>query len=146
MSLSVPPSRATRWDPFRELDDLYDRMSHLWESARTDPAERWVPLADVEETDDAYIIDVELPGVAESDVNIEANGREVTVTGELKVRERKGILRRRTRHVGEFEYSVTLPGDIDPENVDARMQNGVLTITVPKSQRSKPRKISVSSS
>jgi HSP20 family protein len=146
MSLSVPPPRATRWDPFRELDDLYDRMNHLWESARTDPAEQWVPLADVEETDDAYIIDVELPGVAESDVNIEANGREVTVTGELKVRERKGILRRRTRRVGEFEYSVTLPGDIDADNVDARMKNGVLTITVPKSQRSKPRKISVSSS
>ncbi|MGZ4509381.1 Hsp20/alpha crystallin family protein [Oryzihumus sp.] len=146
MSLSVPPSRATRWDPFRELDDLYDRMSHLWESARTAPPEQWVPLADVEETDDAYVIDVELPGVAESDVTIEVNGREVTVTGELKERERKGILRRRTRRVGEFEYSVTLPGDIDPENVDARMHNGVLTITVPKSQRSIPRKISVSSS
>jgi HSP20 family protein len=148
MGLPVQPPRGTtlRWDPFRELDQLYERMNHLWDagSASNQGAERWVPLADVEETDDAYVIEVELPGVDEADIDIEVNGREVTVMGELKEKERTGILRRRTRRVGEFQYSMTLPGDIDTENVDARLEHGVLTVTVPKSQRAKPRRISIS--
>ena len=142
MSLPVQSPR-TRWDPYRELDQLYERMNNLWESGGAETADHWVPLADVEETDDAYIIEVELPGVDEADVNIEINGRELTVTGELKEKERKGILRRRTRRVGEFQYAVTLPGDIDAENVTARIENGLLSITVPKSQRTRPRRIAI---
>jgi HSP20 family protein len=142
MSLPVQSPR-TRWDPFRELDQLYERMNNLWDAGGTDTADRWVPLADVEETDDAYTIDVELPGVDEADIDIEINGRELTVSGELKERERTGILRRRTRRVGEFQYAVTLPGDIDAENVSARLENGVLSITVPKSQRARPRRIAI---
>jgi HSP20 family protein len=140
-----PPRVTRRWDPFRELDQLYDRMNQIWDAGTgtTKDTERWVPLADVEETDDAYVVEVELPGVAESDIDIEVNDREVTVTGELKERERQGILRRRTRRVGEFQYSVTLPGDIDADNVDAQLEHGVLTVTVPKSQRAKPRRISI---
>jgi HSP20 family protein len=148
MGLPVQPPRGTaRWDPFRELDQLYERMNQIWDSgtAATQAPERWVPLADVEETDDAYVIDIELPGVDEADVNIEVHGREVTVTGELKERERTGILRRRTRRVGEFQYSMTLPGDIDSDNVNADLDGGVLTITVPKSQKAKPRRIPIGS-
>jgi HSP20 family protein len=146
MSLPVQPPRGTlRWDPFRELDQLYDRMNQIWDAGTgsNQATERWVPLADVEETDDAYVVDVELPGVDDADIDIEINGREVTVTGELKERERKGILRRRTRRVGEFQYSVTLPGDIDADNVNAQLEHGVLTVTVPKSQRGKPRRITI---
>ena len=146
MSLPVQLPRGTmRWDPFRELDQLYDRMNQIWEAGTgtSQDTERWVPLADVEETDDAYVVDVELPGVDEADINLEVNGREVTVTGELKERERTGILRRRTRRVGEFQYSVTLPGDIDADNVNAQLEHGVLTVTVPKSQRGKPRRITI---
>ena len=140
-----PPRGTLRWDPFRELDQLYDRMNQIWGggAGSTQDTERWVPLADVEETDDAYVVEVELPGVAESDIAIEVNGREVTVTGELAERERRGILRRRTRRVGEFQYSVTLPGDIDAEHVDAQLEHGVLTVTVPKSQQAKPRRIPI---
>ncbi|HEV7728254.1 MAG TPA: Hsp20/alpha crystallin family protein [Modestobacter sp.] len=144
MSLPVQPPRATaRWDPFRELDQLYERMNRLWEANAPDQAKAWVPLGDVEETDDAYEIDVELPGVDQDDVVIEVNGREVTVAGEIKEKERTGIMRRRTRRVGEFQYSVTLPGDIDPENVTAQLDGGVLTVTVPKSQRAKPRRVPI---
>jgi HSP20 family protein len=146
MGLPTQPPRGTlRWDPFRQLDQLYDRMNEIWDASTgtAQDVDRWVPLADVEETDDAYVVEVELPGVAEADIDIEVNGREVTVTGELKERERQGILRRRTRRVGEFHYAVTLPGDIDADNVNAELQNGVLTVTVPKSQRAKPRRISI---
>ncbi|MET0764360.1 MAG: Hsp20/alpha crystallin family protein [Blastococcus sp.] len=149
MTLSMPsPSRgAVRWDPFRELDELYSRMNHLWESGvATDGAtEGWVPLADIEETDDAYVIEMELPGVKKDDVDIEINGRELTVSGEVKEKERAGILRRRTRKVGEFHYAVTLPMEIDAENVKADLDDGILSITVPKSQKAKSRRVTVGS-
>ena len=144
MSLPVQsPRPALRWDPFRELDQLYERMNQLWDTT-TATGDRWVPLADVEETDDAYVIDVELPGVDEADIDIEVNGRELTVTGELKEKERTGILRRRTRRVGGFTYAVTLPGEIDADNVRAQLDQGVLHITVPKAQTSRPRHIAIS--
>ncbi|MCU1603662.1 MAG: heat shock protein Hsp20 [Modestobacter sp.] len=147
MSLPVQPPRTTaRWDPFRELDQLYDRMNHLWDAGASQETKAWVPLGDVEETDDAYTLDVELPGVEQDDVVIEVNGREVTVSGEITEKERSGIMRRRTRRVGEFQYAVTLPGDIDADNVSARLDNGVLTVTVPKSQRAKPRRIAIGGS
>ena len=148
MSLSVPstPRTTVRWDPFRELDQLYERMNHLWETGvGTDGADRWVPLADIEETDDAYLIELELPGVKKDDVDIEINGRELTVTGEIKEKERDGILRRRTRKVGEFTYSVTLPMEIDDDNVSATLDSGVLTIRVPKSQKGKSRHVTIGS-
>jgi HSP20 family protein len=140
-------SRVTaRWDPLRELDDLYKQVNHLLETGvGTDGGSRWVPLADIEETDDAYAIEMELPGVKQDDVDIEVNGRELTVSGEIKEKERAGILRRRTRKVGEFSYSVTLPMEIDAENVNADLKEGVLTIRVPKSQRNKSRHVSIGS-
>jgi HSP20 family protein len=148
MTLSMPStSRMTaRWDPFRELDELYKQMNHLLETGvGTEGATRWVPLADVEETDDAYTIEMELPGVKQDDVDIEVNGRELTVSGEVKEKERAGILRRRTRKVGEFSYSVTLPMEIDAENVSASLDDGILTIRVPKSQRERSRHVTIGS-
>jgi HSP20 family protein len=148
MSLSVPstPRTTVRWDPFRELDELYERMNHLWETGvATNGADRWVPLADIEETDDAYTIEMELPGVKQDDVDIEINGRELTVSGEVKEKERTGILRRRTRKVGEFTYSVTLPGEIGDDDVTARLDSGVLTVRVPKSQKGKSRHVTIGS-
>ena len=150
MSLSVPsssraPATTGRWDPFRELDQLYERMNHLWETGvGTDLADRWVPLADIEETDDAYVIEVDLPGVKQDDVDIQINGRELTVSGDIKEKERKGILRRRTRKVGEFHYAVTLPGEIDEDNISANLDDGVLTIRVPKTQQGRSRRIAIS--
>jgi HSP20 family protein len=88
---------------------------------------------------------VELPGVKEDDVDIEINGRELTVTGEIKEKERAGVLRRRTRKVGEFTYSVTLPDEIDDDSITATLDGGVLTIRVPKSQRGKSRHVAIGS-
>jgi len=65
----------------------------------------WLPAADVVETDGAYVIEVELPGVRREDVDVELNGDELVVTGEVKERKREGLFRRRTRRVGEFEFS-----------------------------------------
>jgi HSP20 family protein len=120
-------------------------MGRLVQSSLVDPTDvaPWVPAADVIDTDDAYVVEMELPGVKSDDINIEVNGNELTVTGEIKQRERKGVLRRGTRRVGEFLYRVALPGDLDPDNVEARLAEGVLTIRVPKSEAAKPRRIEI---
>jgi HSP20 family protein len=141
---------AERWDPFHELDDLHGRMERLMQGMLTDtrtgngPA-LWTPPVDVEETEDAWIVEAELPGIKREDVDIQVRGNELVISGEIKERERKGILRRRTRRVGAFEYRVALPGDTDPDAIDATLKEGVLTLRVPKPQREQPRHVEVKS-
>ncbi len=124
------PRSAVAEHPLREFDELYERLASLWE---TGGAGRWLPSADIEETDDAWSVELELPGVQEDDVDVELEGRVLTVSGEVREKERTGILRRRTRRVGSFEYVVTLPGDVDADHVAAKLRDGVLTVRVPKS-------------
>ena len=105
----------------------------------------WAPPVDIEEQDDAYVIEAELPGVAKDDVNIELISNELMITGELKEREREGILRKRTRRIGRFEYRVRLPEQVDPDNVEAKLTNGVLSVRVPKREQVERRRIQVKS-
>ena len=136
-----------RFEPFREFDQLQAQMGELLESALAGaPGEGapWVPAVDIEETDDAWIVEAELPGVDKKDVDIQMNDSELVVRGEIKERERVGILRRRTRRVGEFEFRVTLPGQTDAEQIDAKLDGGVLAIRIPKPQETQPRHIDIS--
>ena len=105
----------------------------------------WSPPVDIEEHDDAYVVEAELPGVDRKDVNIELVGNELTITGEIKERERKGVIRRRTRRVGRFEFRVALPSEVNPEGVDAKLNDGVLTVRIPKAARAQRRRIEVKS-
>jgi HSP20 family protein len=109
------------------------------------PDQGWRPAADVEETTDAYLVELELPGVKREDVSVEFGGGELTVTGEAKERQRVGFLRTRTRLVGRFDYRVSLPADVQEDQVSASLSEGVLTVRVPKNEKSRPRKIPISS-
>ena len=136
-----------RFEPFREFDQLQAQMGELLESALAGaPGEGapWIPAVDIEETDDAWIVEAELPGVDKKDVDIQMNDSELVVRGEIKERERAGILRRRTRRVGEFEFRVNLPGQTDAEQIDAKLDGGVLAIRIPKPQETQPRHIDIS--
>lgn len=136
-----------RFEPFREFDQLQAQMGELLESALAGAAGEgapWIPAVDIEETDDAWIVEAELPGVDKKDVDIQMNDSELVVRGEIKERERAGILRRRTRRVGEFEFRVTLPGQTDAEQIDAKLDGGVLAIRIPKPQETQPRHIDIS--
>jgi HSP20 family protein len=150
MALPVRRTNATptTWRPYRGFDDIYSEFDRLVQSlvggAGSDAA--WLPAADVSETDAAYVVEIELPGVRREDIDVELDGNELVVTGEVKEREREGLLRRRTRRVGNFEYRVTLPGDFKTDDVQASLAHGVLTVQLPKAQANKHNKIQVSES
>ncbi|MEU9124975.1 Hsp20/alpha crystallin family protein [Streptomyces sp. NPDC048506] len=82
-----------------------------------------------------------LPGVKREDVGIEVSERELCITGELK--EREGVLRRATRRAGRFEYRALLPTEVRTEDVHASLVDGILTVTIPKTQAAKPRHIEI---
>jgi HSP20 family protein len=144
---SAPIARAMRWDPFRELEELQRRTEELVESAVSGAEidRLWTPLVDVEETEDAWIVEAEVPGAKRNDIKVELQDSQLAISGEIKERERKGIVRRRTRRRGAFEYRVALPGDADPDGVDANLHDGVLTVKVPKAKKSQTRQIEVKS-
>jgi HSP20 family protein len=133
-----------RFQPFPEFDQLQAQVGELLESALAGDVAPWVPAVDIEETDDAWIVEAELPGVDKKDVSIEMNDNELVVRGEIKEREREGILRRRTRRVGEFEFRVTMPSQAKADDIDAKLDHGVLRIRVPKAQESQPRRVEIS--
>jgi HSP20 family protein len=100
---------------------------------------------DIEEQDDTYVLEAELPGVKREDVDIEVVGNEIQITGEIKERERKGALRRRTRRTGRFEYRVRLPDHVDASKVEADLDQGILTVRVPKAERSQRQRVEIKS-
>jgi HSP20 family protein len=145
---STPP---TRWDPFREIEETWNRMGSLLGDVAGGAGRPLGVLAgaalpvDVEETDDAFVVELDLPGVRRHDLSIELRERELHVAGEVRQRERTGIVRRSSRRTGAFEHRISLPGDIDPDRVEAALADGVLTVTLPKAHRSQPRHIEITS-
>ncbi|MDY7104649.1 MAG: Hsp20/alpha crystallin family protein [Actinomycetota bacterium] len=148
-STSLSRPEPAHFDPFAELDALNQRLRRYLDSWDRFPSLLdgqglgFTPLADVEETDDAYLVEVELPGVKRNDIDVTLSGRQLTVSGERKEKERTGILRRRTRVTGRFYYEVTLPAADPDAEVSAGYDDGVLTIRVPKPEADRPRRIPV---
>lgn len=157
MSQLLPERRSglaqERWEPLSELEHVSERMRRMLEqtfagfgwSPQLREVAGWSPLVDIEETDDAYLVEAELPGVERKDVYVELVGHELAISGEIKERERKGTLRRRARRTGRFEYRVSLPDQVDAEKIDAKLADGVLTVRVPKSERASRRQIEIKS-
>lgn len=133
-----------------EFDELFDRMSRFLESAAAMPSmigrSAWAPMADMYETDDAYVVEAEFPGVSREDIDVQIADRELIVKAEIAEREREGVMRRTTRRTGTFEYRAMLPTDVKAEKVGAQLSEGVLTITIPKAQPVKPRRVEVTGS
>jgi HSP20 family protein len=135
-------------NPSREFEDIYDRMTQLMNLAfgvaPVDVTEgAWIPLADVSETDDAYVVEVDLPGANRDQIDIQVQDRELVITGEIPESEQEGRRHRRSRRTGRFEFHTYLPGDVNADNVNAQLSDGVLTVTVPKAEKAKPRHIEI---
>lgn len=142
------PARTNgQFDPLAELDRVTSGMARLLDTMAlpdgTWPGGAMDLLADLEETDDAFIAEVELPGVSRDDVDVEIEGRRLVVTADRKERERTGVLRRRTRHVGSMRHEVLLPADVEEDQITASLADGVLTVTLPKTARARRKSITV---
>jgi HSP20 family protein len=139
------------WDPRREMDEINSRFGRLIRTFFGDAptlaaVSGWSPLSppvDVEETDNAYVVDVDVANVNPEDVDIEMRGEELRIAGRFQDKDRGGVTRRQNRQTGEFEYVVDLPSDIDASQVDATYDNGVLTVTVARTKDAQPRRIEI---
>ncbi|WP_438484068.1 Hsp20/alpha crystallin family protein [Streptomyces sp. S186] len=136
--------------PMAEVQELFDRMSHLLESAAfpafpSSLAETmpFTPPADLHETDDAYVVECELPGITRQDIDVEVGEHEVSISGEFRASGREGALHHGGRPTGAFEYRALLPVDVKADEVTAGLSDGVLTVTIPKAQAARPRHIEI---
>lgn len=142
-----------RWDPFRELEDMSERLNRVF--AR--PAMRnnagkenltvadWMPVVDISETDGEYLIKAELPEVKKEDVKVTVEDGVLTIQGERRQeKEEKGKRYHRVeRSYGSFVRSFTLPESVDEGGVKAEYKDGVLNLHLPKSEKVKPKAIDV---
>lgn len=134
---------------FEELDRMrrqLDQIMGQWgETQPTLQTSGVFPLINLTETKDAYVVRAELPGVSAEDLDIQTTGRNLSITGQRKSNtDTSAKFHRRERETGRFARAVALPGDIDREWVSARLKDGILQITAPKSEAAKPRQIKIS--
>jgi len=102
-----------------------------------------VPPVDLEETDDSYLLEVDLPGISRRDMDLRVDDSRLVLTAQRGERSRVGLLRHRARTTGRLALVVSLPGDVDSDAVTADLHHGVLTVVVPKTPRARRRRILV---
>ena len=142
-----------RWDPFRNMATLQDRINRLFEDAFPRATEgdeelsasAWHPLVDIFETEQGVSILVDLPGVSKEDVSVEVKENVLTIRGERKFDQTVADDRyyRRERAFGTFQRSFATHTVISPGEIKATFKNGVLKVEVPKPQEIKPKHVSV---
>jgi HSP20 family protein len=146
----------TRWDPFRELEEMSERLSNVLGGRRDLPridggtreAMRladWRPVVDIEETEDECLIKAELPEVKKEDVRISLQEGVLTIQGERsQEKETKDRRVHRTeRFYGNFMRTFLLPDDVEPDGVKAEFKDGMLYVRLKKSEKAKPRAIDI---
>lgn len=143
----------TRWDPFREMTTMRNMMDRFFDEEMM-PSRLWgeqgqsmaLPL-DVSENQDNYMVKASIPGVDPDDVEITLHDNLLTIRGEMQQEnaQENGQYHLRERRCGSFMRSITLPAAVDAEHVEANCDNGVLTLTIPKSPEAKPRRINIGS-
>ena len=142
----------SRWDPFRDLMSIQSELNRLF--GRTygggeggDPVRgaQWAPPIDVYETQDRFVIHVELSGVSPEDVDISVEDSTLTITGERRFYQevQEEDFHRVERRFGSFARSLSLPQVADPQGIEASFDAGVLTIEVPKREEAKPRRVQI---
>ena len=144
--------RMTRWDPFRELDEMTARLGRLFPARRSEDVDgdtfaEWAPPLDVQETDTEYLIKADLPDVKREDVTVAVDNGVLAVEGERKMeKEEKGRkFHRVERSYGKFVRRLAIQTIVDEKKVAADFKDGVLNVHLPKSEQAKPRTIDVTS-
>ncbi len=138
-------------DPFKELREMEKRISTLLDLEKNMAAPQaketiWLPAVNEREDEKAYYLEIDLPGVKKEDINVEVKDNILRISGERKFKkeeEDKGY-KRVESFFGKFERSFTLPADADAEKIEAKAEDGVLTIVIPKvEQKENTKKIAI---
>ena len=136
-----------RWSPVQQLASMeIDRLNGMFDQVRRDPVRRgWVPAVDIyEDAAHRVVIRAELPEMKREDIKVTVENDALTLSGERKAPEvREGGFQRQERLHGEFSRSFTLPATLDPSQISASYQDGVLTITVPPREEARPKQIQI---
>ena len=143
---------VVKWDPFRDLLSIQDRMNKLFEQtlSRSRAEEgiapsTWTPAVDIYETPEAIVLQADLPGLRREDIDIQIQDDTLTLRGERRfakdVHEENYL--RIERAYGAFHRSFTLPATIQQEKIRAVFRDGILELTLPKAEEAKPRRIEV---
>jgi HSP20 family protein len=121
---------------FPGFDDLFAQMSRMLTSAFPDVARisvnSWSPPVDIQETEDEYLVEADLPGVRSDDVAIDLQGKELRIGGGYGSADQDESEQQRSRRTGRFDYRLTLPGEVRSESCTADLENGVLRLRLPK--------------
>ncbi len=133
-----------KWSPFGEIDMFDRRMRRMFAGLGLAPT--LTPAADIYEADDEFVVELEVPGFGEKELDIEVADHTLTVKGERTEEKemKEKALRLRERLEASFERSFVLPAEADGENLTATYGKGVLTLHVPKAAQAKPHKIEIS--
>ncbi|MDH5357067.1 MAG: Hsp20/alpha crystallin family protein [Gammaproteobacteria bacterium] len=137
-----------KYRPFGLLDELQREMSSLFNAPSTETSfstEDWAPAVDIKETDNEFVIHADLPGVKSDDIDVTAENGVLTIKGEResKKEEEKENYKRVERFSGSFIRRFTLPDSADLEKISAKTKDGVLELTIPKAEKTKPKRIEV---
>lgn len=143
-----------KWNPFSELEDVSNRLNSIFGRLPVSTGQEmlavtdWTPIVDISETDKAYLIKGEIPGVKKEDVKVTIEDGMITMRGERRQeKEDKGEkFHRIERCYGSFMRSFRIPDDADESAVKAEFKDGMISVTIPKSEKakSKPKEIEVS--
>ena len=138
------------WDPFALMENLQSQINRVFNSSLTDwpGLSGWgtsSPSVDVYQDKDNVIVTAEVPGLAEKDVDLAITGNTITLKGEKKHKSevKEEDYQRVERSYGSFQRVVDLPVEVNAEKAKAKLSNGVLTVTLPKSEAVKPKQITI---
>jgi HSP20 family protein len=143
---------VVKWDPFRDLGTLQDRMNRLFDDAsRTwrpdEPAATttWSPAVDIFETEGEIVVKAELPGMERNDITLNLEKNILTLKGERRFQKetKEDNYHRIERSYGTFSRAFSIPATVDEEKIKAEYKDGVLKIVLPKKEQAKPKQIRI---
>lgn len=141
-----------RWDPFRDMVTLREKMNRLFEDSLANKGEdkdfmasNWAPAVDIYETGNELVLTAEVPGIDEKDIEIKIEDDTLTLKGERKFEKetKEENFHRIERSYGSFFRAFALPNSIDTDRIQAEFENGVLKIVMPKRQELKPKTVKI---
>ena len=135
-----------KYNPYRSLGTLSETVDRFFGDYDNKPLNRWMPLVDITETENAYEFVAEIPGMEKKEIKLSLEDNVLLISGEKKgeLKQEGRNYHRIERSHGKFERSFRLPREVKADSINAKYDNGILIVTVPKAEEAKAREISIS--